>query len=221
MTAHHFATAALLALALACSACASLLPQAPPLPASYSLDAGPMPAPPTPQAPASAPGLIVNPPRASAGLDSRHMLYQREPHRLAYYAHSEWLEPPAQLLAPLLLSALQGSAVLGPVAPSVSAAAAGLRLDTELLTLQQEFEGDSSRLRLALRARLIDNLTRRVLASRDFSTVEPASPANAQGGAAAANRALQRVLGELREFCTNTANSTANNAATTTGPGRP
>ncbi|MEJ6001200.1 ABC-type transport auxiliary lipoprotein family protein [Paucibacter soli] len=205
MTSHPCATATLLALALACGACASLLPQAPALPASYSLDAGPTPAP--AQAAASAPGLIVNTPRASAGLDSRHMLYQREPYRLAYYAHSEWLEPPAQLLAPLLLSALQGSAVLGPVAPSASATAAGLRLDTELLTLQQEFEGGGSLLRLALRARLIDNLTRRVLASRDFSTAEPASPANAQGGAAAANRALQRVLGELREFCIGTVHS--------------
>jgi len=29
----------------------------------------------------------------------------REPHKLEYFAHSEWVDPPARMLAPLIVAA--------------------------------------------------------------------------------------------------------------------
>jgi cholesterol transport system auxiliary component len=49
-----------------------------------------------------------------------------------------------------------------------TASSADLRLDTEILRLQQDFASQPSRVRFTLRAYLVDQTTRRVLAWRVF-----------------------------------------------------
>lgn len=97
------------------SSCAALLPaSAPPL-ATYALEAKPIAPPAYTQAlpsNTSKPTLIINTPHAAAGYQTRHMLYTRLPHQLEHYAHSEWLAPPAQMLAPLMMQAITSSAAL-------------------------------------------------------------------------------------------------------------
>ena len=44
--------------------------------------------------------LLVSLPRAQAGLDTQRMAYLSEPYLLSYYAHSQWADVPARLLAP-------------------------------------------------------------------------------------------------------------------------
>jgi cholesterol transport system auxiliary component len=48
---------------------------------------------------------------------------------------------------------------------------------------------------------LVDLNDRRVIAGREFEEVEAAAADNAYAGVAAANRALERLLGRLAEFC--------------------
>jgi cholesterol transport system auxiliary component len=190
----------------ALAGCAGLLPKAPAAPALYGLDtsAGPgraaaadTSAPP----PGKGPTLIVNPPRAAAGFDSPRMLYVRRAHRVEAFANSEWVEAPARLLAQPIVAELQRSNMLRSVVAAPSAATADWRLDVELLHLQQDFTVVPSRLRLSVRATLIDTATRRVLASREFSHSVAAPSEDAYGGVLAAQAALQAVLGELRPFC--------------------
>ena len=56
-------------------------------------------------------------------------------------------------------------------------------------------------MRFALRARLLDGVERRVLASAAFEAVEPAPSDDPYGGVIAANRAVARVLDELAKWC--------------------
>ena len=81
------------------------------------------------------------------------------------------------------------------------AVAGTLRLDTELVRLQQEFETQPNRVRVTLRAQLIDMGGRRVIGTREFEEVEVAAADNAYAGVAALNRALARMLPRLAEFC--------------------
>ena len=198
----HGAAAVLLALAGGCSA---LLPKPTLPPAHYAL-AGAAPAlRATGTSPSTRPAagltLLVDPPRAAAGFDSRRIVYTREPHRLEAFGHSEWVDTPARMLAPLIVSAVDNSGAFRVVVPATTAAAGDLRLDTEIVRLQQEFGGAPSRVRFTLRATLVDLTTRRVLAWREFDQSVASASEDPQGGVSAANRVVRSVLDELAAFC--------------------
>jgi cholesterol transport system auxiliary component len=192
---------------LAVCACSALRPTATPHLVLYSLDsprgttsaASSLSAGPT--APAAAPTLIINPPHASPGFDSSRIVYVREPHRLESFAHNRWVDSPSRMLAPLLVAALENTGAFRAVVLTPSAAVGDLRLDTEIVRLQHEFHARPSAARFTLRAYLVDNKTRRVLASREFDAVVPSAGEDPAGGVAAANRAVQEVLGNLAVFC--------------------
>jgi len=82
-----------------------------------------------------------------------------------------------------------------------SAAAGDLRLDTEVVRLQQDFASQPSGVRFTLRAYVVDNTTRRVLAWREFDETAAAASEDPYGGVVAANQVVQTVLGRLAVFC--------------------
>ena len=197
-------TRAIALLLLLTAGCGLLSPTTTPQPSQFSLDgarAEPRQAMRAPAAvPPTAPTLIVNPPHAAAGFDSRRMVYVREAHKREYFAHSEWVDTPARMLAPLIVAALENSGAFRAVVLTPSAAVGNLRLDTDVIRLQHEFQSRPSRVRLTLRANIVDNATRRVLAWREFDETVDAEGENPYGGVMAANRAAQTVLQQLARF---------------------
>jgi cholesterol transport system auxiliary component len=146
------------------------------------------------------PTLIVNPPSSAAGFGSSRIIYFRQAHKMEYFAHSEWVESPARMLAPLLSESLQKSGVFRAVVLTPSAAAADLRLNTEVVRLQHEFFEASSRVRFTLRAHFIDEKTRRIIAIREFDVSRAALSNNPYAGVAAANLVVAAVLRDLSVF---------------------
>ena len=194
--------AAALGLVLA-SSCSSLLPK-PTAPALvYSLDAARKERPATPPVPAegTAPSLIVNPTRAAPGYDSQHIVYVRVAHQLEHFARSDWVDTPARMLAPLIVSAVENSGGFRAIGPAASGIAGDLRLDTEVLRLQQEFGGGPSRVRFSLRATLSDNTTRQVISWREFDETATSASDDPYGGVVAANRVVQVVMEQLSRHC--------------------
>ena len=196
---------ALLALALGAAAVlvascgASLLPRPLPAPARFTLDDGAPAVAPAPPPPGAA-VLVVEMPRAGPGFDSTRMVYLRQPQQLQSFAFHEWVDTPAHMLAPLLVRALQTSGAYGAVLRAPSAASGGLRLETELIRLQQDFGSTPSQVRLTLRAMLVDGNTRRPVAWREFDVSVAAASDDPAGGVAAARAATRQLLGELTEF---------------------
>lgn len=179
-------------------------------PAFYSLYGarpGTQPATPAPAARSRAPTLIVNPPHAAAGFDSQRIIYVREPYQLEYFAHSEWVDTPARMIAPSIVTALENTGAFRAVVLTPSAAAGDLRLDVEIVRLQHEFDSSPSRARFTLRAYLVDNDTRQVLAWREFDDAVVAAQADPHGGVMAANSAVQNVMQRLASFCAEAAGS--------------
>ncbi|KXB31796.1 hypothetical protein AT959_05470 [Dechloromonas denitrificans] len=150
----------------------------------------------------AAPTLIVNPPHAAAGFDSQRIIYVREPHRLEYFANSEWADTPARMIAPLIVAALEKNATFRAILLTPSAAVGELRLDVEIVRLQHEFDRSPSQVRFTLRAYLIDTETRQVLAREEFDESVPAPHDTPYGGVIAANNAVQKVMTRLAVFCT-------------------
>ena len=187
------------------AACSSLQPSATPPPAFYSLDSARVGATANPQSettlPAGLPTLLVSPPHAVAGFDGNRMIYLRQDHKLESFAHSQWADPPARMLAPLIVAAIGKTGAFRAIVPTPSAAAGDLRLDTEIIRLQHEFLGSPSRVRFTLRAYIVDDKTRLVLARREFDASVPATSEDPYGGVVAANGAVRAVLEELAAFC--------------------
>ena len=204
--------------ALALCACSVLSPSATPPPAFYSLNGAPgamvnptptpaqtqtqTPTPsPFPSVSAAAPTLIVNPPRAAAGFDSQRIIYLREAHKLEYFANSEWVDPPARMLGTLLVASLQNTGVFRAVVLAPGTAVGEMRLETEVIRLQQDFQTKPSRVHFTLRANLLDEKTRRVVAWREFDAAVLSATDDPYGGVVAANLAVQSVLKEVATFC--------------------
>lgn len=145
--------------------------------------------------------LAVNLPQARPGFETAQIAYLQQPHELNYFANSRWTGAPARMLQPLLLQALEQSAGFRAVVRTGSAIPADVRLDIELIRLQHDFTTHPSRVQLTLQAQLIDVRGKHVLAVQQFDATENAGSEDAYGGVGAANRLVQRVAGQVAEFC--------------------
>jgi cholesterol transport system auxiliary component len=137
------------------------------------------------------------------------MMYVRHADQLEYFAHNEWIDTPARMLAPLIVAAVERSGAFRAVVQTPSPAAGEMRLDTEILRLQQEFLSAPGQVRFTLRAYLVASGTRRVIASREFEAAIPTASEDPHGGVVAANRAVQTVLENLAAFCADAGRRTA------------
>ncbi len=198
------ACSAWLLAAMLLGGCSALVPTKKAPPKFYALGtvsniAGRSASPPVP-AQASAPTLLVLAPAAAAGFDSQRIIYIRQDHRIEYFAHNEWVDTPSRMLQGLLVEAMARSGVFSAVLPASGAAGGDIRLDTEIVRLQHEFQSQPSQVRFTLRATLVEDRSRRVLAWREFDTVVPAASDDPYGGITAASAAVQATLQQLAVF---------------------
>jgi cholesterol transport system auxiliary component len=189
-------------LALALGGCSGLLPTPPqPPPATFMLspDLSSLRAP-LRTTSASGVTLLVSRPEPSAGYGSARMAYLERDYRLDYFADHQWVDPPAAMLEPLLVQALGVNPAFGAVSSDGRGIRADLRLDTVIEAFYQDFRARPSRVRVALRVRLVDPGDGRILATRLFDLTEPAPADTAYGGVQAINRVLARLLPEVADF---------------------
>ncbi|MBI5437024.1 MAG: membrane integrity-associated transporter subunit PqiC [Nitrosomonadales bacterium] len=145
--------------------------------------------------------LAVAMPRARPGFDTPQMAYLRQPHELEYFAANRWADAPPHMLWPLLVQALEQTGGFRAIVQTPGAIPADVRLDVELIRLQQDFGTRPSRVQLTLRAQLSDVRSKRVLAVKLFDEMQNAASDDAYGGVTAANQIVQRVLNHLTDFC--------------------
>lgn len=189
------------------SACSSLSPKNTVSPAFYALTraqtsvAEPLLA----ASQTTLPTLVINPSSAASGFDSRHIIYLRQAYKLEYFANSEWIDPPARMLRPMLADAIAKTGAFQAVVLTPGAATGDMRLDTEIVSLVHDFTVQPSQVKLTLRATLVNDKTRRVLGWKEFNSSVTAPSEDAYGGVLAANLAVQKISQELADFCASTA----------------
>lgn len=190
-------------------ACSVLQPKASTPPAFYALEyaqpTGTTPSGTVPTAKAG-PTLVISPVRAASGFDSQRIIYVRAPHKLEYFAQSEWIDTPARMLGPLLFASITHTGAFKAVVMTPGSATGELRLDTEIVRLQHDFQTQPSRVHFTLRAYLVDEKTRKVLAWREFDGAAAATRDDPYAGVVAANRVVQTVLQEVSQFLAQRAN---------------
>jgi cholesterol transport system auxiliary component len=145
--------------------------------------------------------LVVAELRTRPGYDTPRMAYVKRDYTLDYYANSQWADTPARMLQPLLVGALESTGHYSTVLRAPAPVAAGLRLDTEIVRLEQAFTTQPSHMRITLRVLLIDTRKGQVLGQREFTTDVPAPSDDAYGGVRALNQALVPLMKEVAAFC--------------------
>ena len=145
--------------------------------------------------------LEVSLPRPSPGFDSAAMAYVQKPFALDYFAVHRWADAPARMIGPLLIRTLEQTGSFRAVVQGPSSIPADIRLDTDLLRLQQNFMTRPSRVELSLRLQLIDVRGRRVVATEIVDVASEAPSDDPEGGVIAANAALANALAQVAEFC--------------------
>ena len=129
-----------------------------------------------------------------------YRLDYRNDDRLAAYAQSDWIAPPASLLEPILRHALASGgwrAVVGPRNPATADASLQLRLDDFSQAFAQPGESKGV---LDATATLIDNHNDSVIAQKHFHIEVAAATSDAQGGAKALAVASRRFASQLRRW---------------------
>lgn len=188
----------LLALIALVAGCTALQPPAVENPNLYVLAADPVRKEPQPRRDAV---IEVALPRAWPGFDTQQMAYVRKPYELEFFAASRWADTPPRMLGPLLARALEQTGGFRAVVLAPSLVPADLRLDTEVIRLQQNFAPRPSRAEITLRVQLTDVRAKRVVAAKVLEETESAPSEDAVGGVIAANAALQRLLQQVVDFC--------------------
>ncbi|WP_353573114.1 ABC-type transport auxiliary lipoprotein family protein [Candidatus Albibeggiatoa sp. nov. BB20] len=145
--------------------------------------------------------ILISIPQATPGFDTQQMVYVKTPYVLEHYRDNLWVDNPSRLLLPLIVQSLEATGKFGAVLSATSSPILGeLRLDTEIIRLQQEFLESPSRVRFTLRVQLLDMAQRAILDTSVFDVTEIAPSEDAEGGVIASNRAVQVVLEQLAEF---------------------
>jgi cholesterol transport system auxiliary component len=189
-----------LLLAALLAGCAPALLKRTPAPASQTHLIDWRPATPAVGADPQGPGLLVGPVLSAPGFGSSNMAYIRSAQQVEYFANHRWGDAPARLLEPLLIRAADDSGLFRSVAAAGSTLSQDLRLDSRLLHLQQRYGRESGELQLALAVSLVDVASARVLAAETLRVSEPLTVQTPDGGAAAANRAVDRLMRQLQRF---------------------
>ncbi|MCX5723618.1 MAG: ABC-type transport auxiliary lipoprotein family protein [Nitrospirae bacterium] len=141
--------------------------------------------------------LVVNVPVAQPGFETPQMAYRQRPYEVSYYATHQWAEPPARMLTPLLVQALEQAGQWRAIVSMPTSVRGDHRVDIDQVELIQLFLQKPSEVRLSLRMQIIKLPDYLVQGTRLFEVVEAASPDDAYGGAVAANRAADRLVKEV------------------------
>ncbi|HHF7368180.1 TPA: ABC-type transport auxiliary lipoprotein family protein [Legionella bozemanae] len=144
--------------------------------------------------------LLVTTPDAAAGYQTEQMLYVKKPYALEPFVKNAWVNPPADMLYPLILQSLQRTNLFEAVTSNAYTLGATYRLDTQLLSLQQNFLKKPSILEFSAKVVLTHVSDNNVLASKIINLRIPCPSDTPYGGVIAANKATQQFTAALTHF---------------------
>lgn len=144
--------------------------------------------------------ILITMPEAVAGYQTEDMLYMQKPFELSSFAHNVWVDPPAEMLLPLIAQSLQRSGYFNAVTSTTNSELTDYRLDTQLIELQQNFITIPSHIELIVKVVLSHVSDNRVVASRLLSQRVKCPADTPYGGVTAANIATKNFTAEVTAF---------------------
>jgi len=145
--------------------------------------------------------LALSPLRSSRSLMGTDIIYRNSDYSYDSYSYSRWSDSPAQLLELFLQHYLASNQFISAVVPVNSAIKADVILEGMLLDFSHHIQNDGlSTGRVAIQFNLINNQSKKVLATKEFSAEVVTESINAAGATAAINQATKKVTEELNDW---------------------
>ena len=145
--------------------------------------------------------IQIAPVRGGGAFATTDILYSDRRNSQHSYAYSRWREAPVRSMQTVLEVAVEKSGLFQAVLPPTSVSGADLLLESTLLEFGHVLgeEGGSAGV-VRVRFHLIDNRSRRVIATKELmSTVETVT-SDARGATTAINQAAIHVAGDLGDW---------------------
>ncbi len=145
--------------------------------------------------------LVLETPRANAGIDTTRIALQRAPLQIEYYARAQWSDRAPQMIQTLIIESFENSERIVAVGRDVVGLRADFVLKTELREFQIEyFNGGPPRGHIAMAARLVQQPRRAIIGSKTFEARVPAKEDSVPAVIEAFDDALGKVLRRLVEW---------------------
>jgi len=144
--------------------------------------------------------LLITLPTAQPGFETQRMAYLLRPYEIHYYGYNQWADTPARMLQGVMVKGFDQSGLWAAVLETPGTVRADYRLASEDLVLEQQFFSNPSRIRLSLRARLIDLKAQKIIDARHFEIFQPAPSDDPYGGVIAANQAAAQLIAEMIDW---------------------
>ncbi len=145
--------------------------------------------------------LVLEAPRANAGIDTTRIALQRARLQIEYYARAQWSDRAPQMIQTLMIESFENSGRIVAVGRDVVGLRADFVLKTELREFQIEyFNGGAPYGHIAIAARLVQQPRRAIIGSTAFETRVPAKEDSVPAVIEAFDEALGKVLRQLVEW---------------------
>ena len=144
--------------------------------------------------------LLVASVQVPPELEEDGMLYVQEAHQVQYFTQNRWVAPPAKMLQPLIIRALEQTNYFQAVVAPPSIGIMNYTLMVSLDKFQQVFANNASVMDISLSATVINNQSRKIVAHRVFAARAPTASATPYAGVLAANEIFSRLLHDIAEF---------------------
>ena len=144
--------------------------------------------------------LLVTKPEIKAIYNTTQMAYTIRPYQIAYYSLNRWAETPDEMLQPLLVQTMQKTHHFKAVVTPPYNGLYDYELDTEILSFIQDYTCRIPVFRMNVRAQMIKTSINKVIATREFSVIQPLPQRSPYGGVLAANRATVQILERMARF---------------------
>ena len=144
--------------------------------------------------------LLVTLPTANPGFESQRMIYASTPYERSAYRLHQWIDPPAEMVLPLETESLRNSHFFSAVVSPPFAATTDYRLETRLITMQEELYKQPRSAHIALQVWIIDNNTQKIIASKRFDKQQPSGVNTPLASVVAMNHAAKNLMKEMVLF---------------------
>lgn len=144
--------------------------------------------------------LMVMQPEISQAYNTTEMAYSIKPYQIAYFSQNRWAETPAQMFYPLLVQTLQNTHFFHAVVTAPYTGNYDYILTTQILQLLQDFSWCPARVQFTVRVQLSKVATGKVIATKQFTVLQPFRNRFPYAGVFAANHATAKMLQEITQF---------------------
>ena len=149
---------------------------------------------------AHGPVLKVTRPQANGVLDSKRIVIEVSPNELAAISTARWNSDAPSLLRDHLVRSLRDDPRMATVVSGAGGSGSDITLASELRAFQEVRTGESHEIQLYLQAQLIENGSRRILATRDFDVTVPSEGKSLDGTVAAFGKAADGLAAEMADW---------------------